>query len=68
MKTSKVNAQLVAYYVRQAFEEGYRSNGGCNGKSTESPSKGKWFDHWLNCDARQVLVENGLINQEDDYR
>jgi hypothetical protein len=61
-KVRKVNADIAQYYMRQAFEEGYRAAHG--GKVT----KADWFPHWLKSQTRAVLVANGLITGLEGYK
>ena len=67
-KIRKIDAEIAQYYMRQAFEEGYRAATTNAEKSIIDPKKGKWFDHWLTSQTRAVLVENGLITGLEGYK
>lgn len=67
MRTTKVDAEVAQYFMRQAFEEGFRAAGG-SGRSKLDPGKGKWFDHWVQSQTRAVLVANGLISEKVTYK
>lgn len=58
----------MQWVVRSAFEQGYISAGTGRGRSEIDPSKGKWFDHWINSEARRFLVNNGLISGSEGWK
>jgi hypothetical protein len=62
MRVSKIDAQLAQYYMRQAFEEGYRA------ADQSSVTKEDWFPHWCNSQTRDVLLRNGLITGLEGYK
>lgn len=53
--------QQFQYYMRVAFEEGYRA-----GKPSTQPKE--WINDWINSTGRSFLLENGLISGKDDYK
>ena len=63
-KIRKVSADIAQYYMRQAFEEGFRA--AYQGQA--KPTKNVWFPHWLNSRTRQTLVENRLITGNEGYK
>lgn len=65
---SKIDAGVAQYFMRQAFEEGYRAANGGDGRSKINPDKGQWFDHWVTSQTRAVLVANGLIDKDVTFR
>lgn len=66
-RLSKVNVNIAQYFMRQSFEEGFRSAGG-SGISETNPNKGKWFDYWMTSQTREILVANGVISGDDNWR
>lgn len=62
MKIKKIDAHLAQYFMRQAFEEGFRA--AYHGRV----SKEAWFPHWLNSQTRATLVANGLITGQEGYK
>lgn len=67
MRTTKVNTEVAQYLMRQSFEEGFRAAGG-SGKSRLNPSKGKWFDYWVQSKTRAMLIANGVITGQEGYK
>jgi hypothetical protein len=53
--------QQVQYYVRLAFEEGYRA-------AKPATVKNEWRPDWFNSIARKFLLDNGLISGNEDYK
>jgi hypothetical protein len=53
--------QQFQYYVRLAFEEGYRA-----GKP--DTIRNEWRDNWQPSKCRAFLVENGLITGNEGYK
>lgn len=53
--------QKVQYYVRLAFEEGYRS-------ANPSTKSNEWRNAWINSTGRKFLLDNGLITGEEGYK
>lgn len=68
MKTTKVSTDIVQWAVRNAFEEGYRAAVGDRGVSIINAEKGKWFDAWARSKSREMLVLNGIIDEEVTYK
>ena len=68
MKTTKVNTDIVQWLIRSAYEEGYNAAASDRGVSDIRPQKGKWFDTWVNSTSRKMLIANGVISGEDEYR
>ena len=68
VKPSKVSAEIAQYYMRQAFEEGFRMARPSGERSNVDPKKGEWFDHWLGSRTRAELVQNGLITGFEGYK
>ena len=54
--------QQFQYFMRMAFEEGYRA--GNIGITQEN----EWRTDWMNSTGRRFLLENGLISGKDDYK
>jgi hypothetical protein len=54
--------QQFQYFMRLAFEEGYRA--GNIGVTTPN----EWRNDWMNSTGRRFLLENGLISGKDDYK
>ena len=68
MKIKKINVEIAQFFMRQAFEEGFRAAGGLRGISRTNPNKGRWFDSWMKSKTRSMLVENGVISGDDAWR
>lgn len=68
MKPTKIDINAAQYYMRQAFEEGFRAAGGNRGQSVISPERGKWFDSWVVSKTRATLVSNGAIDGTEGYK
>lgn len=68
MRVTKVNTDIVQWLIRSAYEEGYNAASNERGVSDINPQKGKWFDTWVNSTSRKMLIANGVISGEDDYR
>lgn len=62
MRTTKIDAQIAQYFMRQAFEEGYRAARGPN------VTKDDWFPWWVKSQTRAALVANGIIDHEVTFR
>lgn len=54
--------QQFQYYMRMAFEEGYRAG---NIGVTQS---NEWREDWLKSAPRKWLVDNGFISGKDAWR
>ena len=54
--------QQFQYYMRMAFEEGYRAG---NIGVTEP---NEWRGDWMKSTGRRFLLENGLISGLDGYK
>lgn len=54
--------QQFQYFMRMAFEEGYRAG---NIGITQT---NEWRADWMNSTGRMFLLENGLISGKDDYK
>ena len=54
--------QQFQYYMRLAFEEGYRAGNIGITKPNE------WRADWVNSTGRRFLLENGLISGKDAYK
>ena len=63
-RPTKIRADVAQYYMRQAFEEGFRA--AYHGHIR--PTKDMWFHHWLASQTRGVLVANGLITGKEGYK
>jgi hypothetical protein len=53
--------QQVQYYVRLAFEEGYRA-------AKPATVKNEWKPDWFNSTGRNFLLDNGLITGNEGYK
>ena len=53
--------QQFQYYVRLAFEEGYRA-----GKP--DTVRNEWRGAWIHSQGRDFLVDNGLITDNEGYK
>lgn len=60
--------ETIQWMVRSAFEEGFRSGSGSTERSPHyEPPKG-WRHAWMNSQARNILVRNGMVTGEDEYK
>lgn len=60
--------QRMQWEVRAAFEAGYTAANIGRGKSAINPTKGAWFDHWINSKSREFLIANNLMTGEETYK
>jgi hypothetical protein len=54
--------QQFQYFMRLAFEEGYRAG------NIGLTQHNEWRADWMNSTGRRFLLENGLISGKDDYK
>jgi len=60
--------QRLQWEVRAAYEAGYTASGVSRGQSIINPTKGAWFDHWINSKSRAFLIANNLMTGEETYK
>lgn len=65
---SQINPETVQWLVRSAFEEAWRLAGGDPVASPHDEPPAGWRAAWMNSQARNVLVRNGMISGEDSYK
>ena len=65
---SQINPETVQWLVRSAFEEAWRLAGGDPSPSPHDEPPAGWRLAWMNSQARNVLVRNGMISGEDSYK
>ena len=64
----KIDPNMIQWLTRSAFEEGWRLGGGSPERSPHTePPKG-WRLAWMGSQARNILIRNGMISGEDNYK
>lgn len=60
--------ETIQWIVRSAFEEGWRLGSGSTERSLHYEEPKGWRLAWMSSQARNILVRNGMISGEDDYK
>ena len=60
--------ETIQWIVRSAFEEGWRLGGGSPERSPHYEQPKGWRLAWMNSQARNILVRNGMISGSEEWK
>lgn len=67
-RTMTVDPEIVQWFMRSSYEEGWRDAGGDPIRSHHADEPKGWRLGWLNSKTREALIRQGLISGQDSYR
>lgn len=67
-KSSGIDPDQVQWFVRSAFEEGWRMAGGDPATSPHFKDPVGWRAAWMKSSARSILTRNGMISGKDSWK
>lgn len=64
----RIDPNTVQWLARSAFEEGYRLGSGSTERSPHYEEPKGWRLSWMNSQARNILVRNGMLSGSEEWK